>query len=266
MSPPAAGTRAELAEHLVEARIAGDVRTPRESNLRNIRLMLDRSPLHTFGLTHSDAWTPGRVLALLAERVGVVCDPNYTAGADRIDVERTLDALEAAATRLALAGRRRERVLLATGHPTGLLAVHLEVAAALRSAGATVLTPGAGFAYRNAHDEPRHVRHIGGVATVADGAALCHTHSPAAMQGMLEALRADDQPLPDLVVADHGFAGAAGEVGCTVVGFADCNDPALFVGEAEGKVAVCVPLDDNVLPHLYDPVSAYLVRELRAAV
>ena len=43
--------------------------------------------------------------------------------------------------------------------------------------------------------------------------------------------------------------------GSTTVGFADCNDPALFVGEAEGKVAVVVPLDDNVLPHLYAPAD-----------
>jgi hypothetical protein len=43
------------------------------------------------------------------------------------------------------------------------------------------------------------------------------------------------------------------------VGFADSNDPALFVGEAEGDVAVCVPLDDNVAPTLYAPMTAYLL-------
>ncbi len=36
---------------------------------------------------------------------------------------------------------------------------------------------------------------------------------------------------------------------------ADCNDPALFVAEEEGKPVVTVPLDDNVPPHLYDPLS-----------
>ena len=66
------------------------------------------------------------------------------------------------------------------------------------------------------------------------------------MRGLLAALAEDGEPPPDLVVADHGWAGAAGQAGITTVGFADCNDPALFVGEAEGKVAVVVPLDDNV--------------------
>jgi hypothetical protein len=65
--------------------------------------------------------------------------------------------------------------------------------------------------------------------------------------------------MPDLVIADHGFAGAAGRAGITTVGFADTNDPALFVGEAEGDVAVCVPLDDNVRPNLYRPLIAYLL-------
>ena len=40
---------------------------------------------------------------------------------------------------------------------------------------------------------------------------------------------------------------------------ADCNDPALFVGEAEGRVLSCVPLDDNVAPRHYPPLTAYLL-------
>ena len=70
------------------------------------------------------------------------------------------------------------------------------------------------------------------------------------MRGVLADLQDAGEALPDLVVADHGWAGAAGQAGVTAVGFADCNDPALFVGEAEGLVAVSVPLDDNVPPHL----------------
>jgi hypothetical protein len=86
-----------------------------------------------------------------------------------------------------------------------------------------------------------------------------HTHSPLPMQAVLAHLRACGEALPDLVVADHGWAGAAGQAGIDAVGFADCNDPALFVGEAEGRVLVSVPLDDNVAPDLYAPLTAYLL-------
>jgi len=44
-----------------------------------------------------------------------------------------------------------------------------------------------------------------------------------------------------------------------VVSFADSNDPALFIGEAEGRVRVTVPIDDNVQPHHYWPVSDFLL-------
>ena len=105
----------------------------------------------------------------------------------------------------------------------------------------------------------REIRYIGGVATVSTRGELNHTHSPRPMQAMLAELAETGEPPPDLVVADHGWAGAAGQAGITAVGFADSNDPALFVGEAEGKVAVAVPLDDNVAPHLYAPLTAYLL-------
>ncbi len=64
---------------------------------------------------------------------------------------------------------------------------------------------------------------------------------------------------PDLAIADHGWAGAAGQAGIDTVGFADCNDPALFAGAAEGKIDVVVPLDDGVSPHHYAPLTAYIL-------
>ena len=107
--------------------------------------------------------------------------------------------------------------------------------------------------------EVRDLRYVNGVAMLHSGAELRHTHSPVPMQMILAALAEDGQPPPDLVVADHGWAGAAGEAGIDAIGYADCNDPALFVGEAEGKVLVSVPLDDNVAPHLYAPLTAYVL-------
>jgi histidinol phosphate phosphatase hisN-like protein len=257
-------TRDELIRHLVGQRIAGRVATTRQNNLGNFRRLADRDPGYLFGIEPEGSWTFGEVLALMAERCGVSPDEAYREGVDYIDPELTVLRLEAMAARLRQAAQLREPVIVATGHPTGLLAVHLEVARALAVAGCPLLMPAAGWSYeiqRYGFRQRREIRYVGGVAMLAGRGELQHTHSPRPMVAMLDELRvsADPGAWPGLVVADHGWAGAAGQAGIDSVGFADSNDPALFVAEAEGKVLVTVPLDDNVAPHLYAPMTAYLL-------
>jgi hypothetical protein len=258
VTPP---SRAELLEYLCVARIAGPVATPREANLANFRLMAARDPDYLFGLQPRGAWMFDDVLALMAQRCGVSPDPLYDSGADTIDPALTVERLEAMAVHLRAAAATKARVLVATGHPTGVLVVHLEIARALAGAGATLLTPPARFEQVDpaGRMRERHVRPVLGVSVASQGANLLHTHSPVPMELMLRALADQGEAAPDLVVADHGFAGAAGQAGIACVGFADSNDPALFVGEAEGDIAVCVPLDDNVMPDLYAPLSSFLL-------
>jgi hypothetical protein len=58
---------------------------------------------------------------------------------------------------------------------------------------------------------------------------------------------------PDLVVADHGFAGAAIEAGVETLSIADVNDPALIVAKAQGRTDIVVVLDDHVPADAYWP-------------
>ncbi|MDP9435125.1 MAG: phosphatase [Actinomycetota bacterium] len=254
-----------LREHLLGSRIAGDVVTPREENLRNFSRMAEGRTNYDFGLVPSRPYTRDEVLEVMARLCGVHPDPAYERGPDTIDVELCLAALADLRDRLALAARRRERVLLATGHPTGILAIHLDVAGALRRAGCAVLVPEVPWSWPWdgdsdwARGRPRHVRAVNGVHLLASGGELLHTHLPEPMRAVLAALHTAGEAPPDLVFADHGWAGAAAAAGLETLAFADCNDPALFVAEAEGLPLRTVPLDDNVLPHLYDPLSAYLV-------
>ena len=243
----AAMTRDELREHLVTYRIAGDVATPRESNVRAVRRLADGHEPSWFGLKPRGV-TFDEALAVMAERCGVHPDAAYD-GIDTIDPDRTLERLDAMAERLARAARDRADVFLATGHPAGLLAIHMPVAQALREAGCRVLTPGAGT-FVDRHE----IRYLAGVAMLSFRGELNHTHSADPMRLLL-----DGGMRPALVCADHGWAGAAAEAGVETVAFADCNDPALFLGEDDGRVAVTVPLDDNVLPHLYAPLADVLV-------
>ena len=69
---------------------------------------------------------------------------------------------------------------------------------------------------------------------------------------MGEDIRKAGRPLPDLVVADHGWAGCAGQYGVDSVGYADCNDPALFLAEAEGNVSQAARAAKMDRSHLID--------------
>jgi hypothetical protein len=102
------------------------------------------------------------------------------------------------------------------------------------------------------------VRYLDGVGVLHDGASLHHTHDAWPMERLLEGLDA-----PDLVLADHGYAGAAIARGIEAVSFTDVNDPALAVAWARRRTEIVVPLDDNVPPALYAPLTAFLESAIR---
>jgi hypothetical protein len=253
---PVAPTRQALAAHLIRARIAGEVATSRENNLDHFRELAEGNRYYWFGLDLGDRWNDeAAVLELMAERCGVVADAGHRHGQDTIDPELTIDALDRMAEVLHKAAENSSTVLLASGHPAGLFAVHQALATALRTAGCRVV----GATEEHLYADSGEIRQLAGVFMLHRAGGLVHTHSPDPMHEILGALEREGHDLPDLVVADHGWAGAAGSRDLDTVGFADCNDPALFVGEAEGSILVSVPLDDNVPPHLYAPLTAYLL-------
>ncbi|MER5871502.1 phosphatase [Streptomyces sp. NPDC002044] len=249
-------SRAELIDHLVRTRIAGQVATPRENNLSHYRKLANGDRHYWLGLELGDRWTDEQdVLAVMAERCGVVDDAEHRYGQDTIDPELTVAGLDRLAARLRKAALDRQSVLLATGHPGGLLDVHRATAAALRAAGCEIVVIPAGL-----YADEGSVWQFADIAVLERGATLWHTHSPEPMAAILDGLAASDRPQPDLVVADHGWAGCAAQRGLDAVGYADCNDPALFLAEAEGTLQVAVPLDDHVRdPRHYDPMVAYLL-------
>lgn len=257
-----APTRDELRRHLVDTLIAGEVATPRQNNLLHYRRLAARRPYYLFGLELERSWTFEEIFALMVKKVGIDPNPAHYHGDDTIDPDLTIDALETMADRIGRAAERRETVLLATGHPGGLMPIYLAVGRALRRRGCRIVTPAAGWSYEaegRYGPEIRQIRYIEGVATLSGGGALHHTHDAHPMRAILRELSTRRSDWPDLAIADHGWAGAAGQAGVSTVGFADCNDPALFAGEAEGKLAAVVPLDDNVPPHHYAPLTGYLL-------
>ncbi len=273
--------RAALLEHLQSAGIAGQVATPRENNLLHYRLLADRDPYYLLGLDPSAGWTGESVLGLMAERAGVNPDPGHRAGVDTIDPELTVAALDRYCDRHDEAALRRESVWFATGHPASLAALYQRFADELRARGCRILRLGEGWgydattrygqrrltiAYSAAYSTESPTPTGGDVAALEDSGGPVHSHSARPIRAMFAALAAAGQPLPDLVVADHGWCGGAAQDGVDAIGFADCNDPGLFVGEEEGTVAVAVPLDDGLDPAVYQPLGDHLLARLAAAV
>ncbi|MEV8569725.1 phosphatase [Streptomyces sp. NPDC051322] len=258
-----------LRAHLLAAKLAGPVATPRETSLRSYRLFAARDPRATLGLAPERHWDERELLALMADRCGVSGDPRHVSGPDVIDPERTLAALNAFADRLGEAVARRSAVLFGTGHPHRLLGFYAALADAVSAAGCVVLTPAQGhrvdittrFGVRT-YD----LDYVRGVALMREPGARAagsepgaHTHSPLPVRVALAAAAGDGGQLPELVVGDHGWVCGAGQLGIEAIGLADTDDPALFVGEAEGRVSVAVPLDDAVRPDHYRPLTRYVL-------
>lgn len=235
----------EAAAALVAGGVAGPHRShPRSATVAKIHSMLADDVEARFGIPGIESHSPQQVIDALGELTGCSTDLNDRLGDDTIDPRRTVAAIGASAERLAAEAARGSRLLCVTGHPTGLLEHHIRVLDAYRIAGGKVVTP-----FESERFAPRaEIRYVGGVGMLCDGARLLHTHSSAPMEALLER-----SERPDLVLGDHGFAGAAIAAGIPVIAIMDINDPALAVAHADGAAVLVIPMDDNRPPRLYEP-------------
>jgi histidinol phosphate phosphatase hisN-like protein len=241
---------------LSEAReqlVAGGVTGPHHSHSRQntvakTKALVEGDPDGSFGLSGVDRYSAGEVLGFLAELTGCSSDVTDLEGFDTIDPDKTMAGIVAAARRLLSEASRGATLLTVTGHPTGMLEHHIRVVDAYRKAGGKVLRLREEESLAVSAGRHFEVRYVGNVGCVADWGSLRHTHSSKAMEALLEA-----EPWPDLVLGDHGFAGAAIERGIPTIAVMDINDPALAVAWAEKKDVVIVPMDDNRPQRLYEP-------------
>ena len=224
----------------------------RQNNISKIHALVTGEGDDDFGISGTQDHSPQEVLGWLSEITGCSTALDDVAGCDVMDAERTVDAIVAAARRLRAEAERGAVLLAATGHPTGMLEHNMRVVDAYRRAGGKVLH------LREEESFPigsrnLQVRYIGSVGCLADWGALRLTHSAAPMEALLEG-----EPWPDIVLGDHGFAGAAIERGIPTVAVMDINDPALAIawaraGRHDARDVLIVPMDDNRPPRLYEP-------------
>jgi hypothetical protein len=238
--------RETLRRALVDGGPAGVNSHDRPNVLWKIKRLSEGDPDSRFGLTGVDGLSVPEVLRLVAAAAGIDADPAVRHGLVVVDADAVLDVFEQIGDRLREAADRGERVLLATGHPTGLPLLYQETGKLLSDHGAKLIRPLEGEMWED-DGRRRQIRYFAGVAMLTDRASALHTHSPEAMERMLEDMT------PDLVFADHGFAGAAIEAGVDTVAIADVNDPALVAARAQGRCGPVAVMDDNVQPEAYWP-------------
>ncbi len=235
---------ARHAERLLAAGVAGtNTSHGARGNLDKIQMLLEEDPSTTFGMqrllrgvSYDEAY------GAVAAQIGNPPDREENADRGCIDPERTARSLLEAGERISAAARDGARTVFATGHPGALLVYYLGLARWFEELGGETLVTEPRI--RPDDGEPP-LDWIGPVAAVGDGASLRHTHDPAPMRRILEEAGAADLTV-DLVVADHGFAGAAVAAGIPTVAVMDTNDPALAVVARRGAGHLTVvPMDDN---------------------
>lgn len=106
---------------------------------------------------------------------------------------------------------------------------------------------------RTPQGSPCSIAYVGGTAALFYGWSVHHTHRFEFMEAMLDDL--GSTALPDLMVADHGFAGAVSEAGIPTLSIADVNDPALPLAQPRGRTDGVLLIDDGLQPELFAPVT-----------
>ena len=228
----------QYACRVLEAGLAGtNTSHGAENNLYKIDLLLEGDPDHTFGMEELlEGVSFEEAYEAVASQTGYPPDREETIGRGCIDPARTAAGLIATGERVRAVAEGGGRLVFATGHPGALLVYYLGLARWVEEVGGEILTAEVGGRYGRGVP----LDWVGPVGALGNGASLLHTHSPEPMRDVLGELGA-----VDLVVADHGFAGAAIAAAIPAVAVMDTNDPALAVVAGRGADVTIVPMDDN---------------------
>lgn len=228
----------QYVDRLLAATVAG-TRTSHgaENNLRKIGLLIESDENNTFGMERLLGEVAfEEAYSAVEGEIGNPPDMEETPGRGCIDPARTAAGLLEAGERIRTVAGDGGSLILATGHPGALLSYYLGLTRWVEELGGETLS---------ARTVGRYGRGaildwVGPVGALANGATLWHTHDAEPMRDLL-----GDLGTVDLVVADHGFAGAAVAAGIPTVAIMDTNDPAFAVAARRGADLTVVPMDDN---------------------
>ncbi|HEY9897703.1 MAG TPA: phosphatase [Pantanalinema sp.] len=229
---------------LLEWGLAGPVPNSREANLRAIRLLLDGVAFYTFGIERvAQAARRGLldeagVVAVMARANGHGSPEAFLGEKGEIRPRSARDGLVEAARLFARVVAQGGTIAFGTGHPGSMISFYNRLAAYARARGARIVQGEVGVPV----GVDWVLDYVGDVAVTSDTCGVLHGHATRPMEQVIATWGAGI----DLVVGDHGHAGAAINACIPTIAVMDTNDPALAVAKQLGaEPLVVVPLFDN---------------------
>jgi len=256
-------TREEVENILVKHKLAGaGLAHSRENNIDHIYKLVKGDPGVTLGieLIHQaidkGKLKPQDVLDTIASWTGCPTNIEHLSGQGYIAPSSTYKALLSASTVIRRAIEMRSTFIFATGHPANMLSLYSKLADYVSRRGCRIID----FIPENISYEglklSLHDRVY--VASVNDNPV--HTHDYHLMEELLSKV-----DIPDIAIADHGFAGAAVNHGIETICVMDTNDPGVAVAEKLGAPMIVVPFNDSAPSADVDAVFPIIISMVEAS-
>lgn len=238
--------RLKLRRSLLKSGVSGVISAHgAKKNVGSIRLLIAEDVYATFGITavhtavQSKIVTKSIAIEIVAKSLGITPERFRQKGPGFIDPKVTTDALSRMMDAIHVAIADDKLILIATAHPGSMISYYLDIADYIRDHGGRVYQTPEPFMFA----PYRWFDAIRGVHVMTDEGILHHTHEAWSFWKFLGSLTEK----PGLVIADHGYAGAAINKGILTAAIHDVDDPGIPVAEYLGETVIAIPMNDNQL-------------------
>ena len=170
-----------------------------------------------------------------------------------IDPELTMIALDEAFEMISEAANQGAKMVFACSRPAATLPMFIELARLAENSGAKILQ-----SFDNTSSfiadgrKGRTISWVGSVGVISDGQSLLATNDAKAADDLLFHL-----PRPDLVVADHIFAGASLTNGYPTIAFAGLESLAVAIASIPENQCLTVPMSLDRSSTHYDIIANF---------
>lgn len=238
--------RKKLSAVLLASGVTGEIRNHgAKTNLESLSRLRKADPYVTFGIkvveqaARKGKFTQMQLIGIMAESLGISPERFKQTGPGFINSELTGERLgqmmDIIDDTIAAGGT----IVLATAHPGSLLGYYLRIAQIVLGRGGVLAATPVPVPVA----EYRWIDAISGVHVLTDEGNLLHTHDSQGFDLFLQKL----PEAPALVIADHGYAGAAINLGIKTIALHDVDDPGIPVAAHLGCDVLAIPMNDNQL-------------------